>query len=65
MNFRDMGPFENLPYTHVNIGFYLSDPLGPFPIHLLCPDKGSVIIYGLGGSGSKVGGDENILRFKE
>ena len=26
MNFRDMGPFENLPYTHVNIGFYRSDP---------------------------------------
>ncbi len=28
-DFRDMGPFENLPYTHVNIGFDLSDPLGP------------------------------------
>ena len=28
MNFRDMGPFENLLYTHVNIGFYLSDPPG-------------------------------------
>ncbi len=28
MNFRDMGPFVNLPYTHVNIGFYLSDPPG-------------------------------------
>ena len=28
MNFRDMGPFENLPYTHVNIGFYPSDPPG-------------------------------------
>ena len=28
MNFRDIGPFENLPHTHVNIGFYLSDPPG-------------------------------------
>ena len=28
MNFRDMSPFENLPYTHVNIGFNLSDPPG-------------------------------------
>ena len=34
MNFRDMGPFENLPYTHVNIGFYLSDPPG-FHVKLL------------------------------
>ena len=25
MNFRDMGLFENLPYTHVNIGFHLSE----------------------------------------
>ncbi len=24
MNFSDMGPFENLSYTHVNIGFQLS-----------------------------------------
>ena len=28
MNFSDKGPFENLPYTHVNIGFYPSDPPG-------------------------------------
>ncbi len=28
MNFRDMGPFKNLPYTHVNIDFCLSDPPG-------------------------------------
>ncbi len=26
MNFRDMGAFRNPPNTHVNIGFYLSDP---------------------------------------
>ena len=26
MDFRDMGPFENLSYTHVNMCFYLSDP---------------------------------------
>ena len=29
MDFRDMGPFENLSYTHVNIGFDLSDPPPP------------------------------------
>ena len=26
MNFRDMGPFQKPLYTHVNIGFDLSDP---------------------------------------
>ena len=29
MNFRDKGPFENLPDTHGNIAFDLSDPPPP------------------------------------
>ncbi len=32
-NFRDMGAFQNLPNTHVNIGFYLSGPPPPEPPH--------------------------------
>ncbi len=28
MYFRDMGPFENPLFTHVNIGFNISDPPG-------------------------------------
>ena len=28
MNLRDMGAFQNPLNMHVNIGFYLSDPLG-------------------------------------
>ncbi len=28
LNLRDMGPFENRLYTHVNIGCHLSDPPG-------------------------------------
>ncbi len=38
MNFRHMGAFRNRPNTHVNIGFYQSDPpranphLSPLPI---------------------------------
>ncbi len=28
MNFRDMGAFQNFPDTHVNIGFYQSEPPG-------------------------------------
>ncbi len=32
MNFRDMGPLENLPDTHVNIGFYPSDSPGPYSL---------------------------------
>ncbi len=29
MNFRNMGPFQNFLDTHVNIGFYQSDPPPP------------------------------------
>ena len=28
MYFRDMGPFENPLFMHVNIGFNISDPPG-------------------------------------
>ena len=39
-----MGAFENLPYTHVNIGFYLSDPRpGVYNDHsLITPTRGSM-----------------------
>ncbi len=53
MNFRDMGPFEDPPYTHVNMDFYLSDP-PPLREWVLVEEipvlKGVTINYRGGGS---------------
>ena len=43
MYFRDMGPFENTLFTHVNIGFNISEP--PGKKHRLTMYQQSVTIF--------------------